>query len=74
MQDLQRLLLLFIFFFGVGHNVGQEQDGVHCADAKKTCDREEHPEEAKMLKDEVTTVNPQRSEEIDECVNNQEPD
>ena len=27
-----------------------------------------------MLKDEVTTVNPQWREEIDECVNNQEPD
>ena len=32
------------------------------------------PKEANMLKDDVTTVNPQRSEEIDECVNNQELD
>ena len=35
---------------------------------------ERNLKETKMLKDDVTTVNPQWREEIGECVNNQEPD
>ena len=35
---------------------------------------ERNLKETKMLKDDVTTVNPQWHEEIGECVNNQEPD